>query len=423
MLRYVSTCFNLNLWIRNWRPLWFNRTGSRGRGPAGEDLGGNSCKRNFKIDQHDQRISKKKSKFFRSVGCLHVFFNTPLKKSPWKKNDFFKIAMDAQPWPGYAAHVLEHFLALGRLHLVRLAQRMEPAQRAHVQLLQLLGIGKAHGVVWLCHGLYTKDGRKCWIERLNNVEHDNQFPVELCFPICGSRWVCSRHGVPRCIHPLQGACRGILVSLVPFASVGGPAMSRFESLGVEFNAASAYFDWLYFVATICNEMSMVASRKPRVSTYVDALASLNFSLVIRDDMPRPFGSWPSSSFSLRWGVLSTYDTWYSLRCLGFWRLGFFFGGSVPRSWPQFYKNLRSLTFYLQLSCKNLIHRWGDCYPRIAGYAVLSMYPSAQFLRLRQLPCTCAVCLIAQACERRVWTTNLGSPAGYENHMYCLVEHV
>jgi len=49
--------------------------------------------------------------------------------------------MDAQPWPGYAWHVLEHFAALARLQLLRLLQRWDLPQRAHVQLLQCYGTG------------------------------------------------------------------------------------------------------------------------------------------------------------------------------------------------------------------------------------------------------------------------------------------
>ena len=51
----------------------------------------------------------------------------------------FRYAMDAQPWPGYAWHVLEHFAALARLQLLRLLQRWDLPQRAHVQLLQCYG--------------------------------------------------------------------------------------------------------------------------------------------------------------------------------------------------------------------------------------------------------------------------------------------
>lgn len=52
--------------------------------------------------------------------------------------------MDGQPWPGYAAHVLEHFLALGRLNVLRFAERVEVlaaqhGQRAQLQVLQYLG--------------------------------------------------------------------------------------------------------------------------------------------------------------------------------------------------------------------------------------------------------------------------------------------
>ena len=49
--------------------------------------------------------------------------------------------MDAQPWPGYAWHVLEHFAALARLQLLRMLQRWDLPQRAHVQLLQCHGHG------------------------------------------------------------------------------------------------------------------------------------------------------------------------------------------------------------------------------------------------------------------------------------------
>lgn len=48
--------------------------------------------------------------------------------------------MDAQPWPGYAWHVLEHFAALARFQLLRLLQRWDLPQRAHVQLLQHIGV-------------------------------------------------------------------------------------------------------------------------------------------------------------------------------------------------------------------------------------------------------------------------------------------
>lgn len=45
------------------------------------------------------------------------------------------------PWPGYAAHVVEHFVALGRLRALRLIERLELAadahgQRAHLQVLE-----------------------------------------------------------------------------------------------------------------------------------------------------------------------------------------------------------------------------------------------------------------------------------------------
>eukprot|EP00435_Cladocopium_sp_Y103_P051536 s478_g16.t1 len=48
--------------------------------------------------------------------------------------------MDAQPWPGYVWHVLEHFAALARLQLLRMLQRWDLPQPAHVQLLQHLGV-------------------------------------------------------------------------------------------------------------------------------------------------------------------------------------------------------------------------------------------------------------------------------------------
>lgn len=55
--------------------------------------------------------------------------------------------MDGPPWPGYAAHVLEHFLALGRLNVLRFAERVEVlaaqhGQRAQLQVLQHLGLRK-----------------------------------------------------------------------------------------------------------------------------------------------------------------------------------------------------------------------------------------------------------------------------------------
>jgi len=56
----------------------------------------------------------------------------------------FSLPMDGQPWPGYAAHVLEHFLALGRLNVLRFAERVEVlaaqhGQRAQLQVLQQIG--------------------------------------------------------------------------------------------------------------------------------------------------------------------------------------------------------------------------------------------------------------------------------------------
>ena len=40
------------------------------------------------------------------------------------------------PWPGYVAHVAEHFLALGRLHAQRFVQGLELAADAHGQRAQ-----------------------------------------------------------------------------------------------------------------------------------------------------------------------------------------------------------------------------------------------------------------------------------------------
>lgn len=75
--------------------------------------------------------------------------------------------MDGPPWPGYAAHVLEHFLALGRLNVLRFAERVEVlaaqhGQRAQLQVLQHLGLGRF--CVFFC---LDKNGQ--WKSRLNHV--------------------------------------------------------------------------------------------------------------------------------------------------------------------------------------------------------------------------------------------------------------
>lgn len=74
--------------------------------------------------------------------------------------------MDGPPWPGYAAHVLEHFLALGRLNVLRFAERVEVlaaqhGQRAQLQVLQPLGLRK-----FLCLFLF---GQKRPMEELEEL--------------------------------------------------------------------------------------------------------------------------------------------------------------------------------------------------------------------------------------------------------------